>query len=224
MTDGQTAETPPGTPSRRALGAMESAVRRAREGQGGLPPAPPPPTPAPTPPRRPQDGDLADQGLAREPAPRRSDRWLLASVVVASVLVIAAAAALAVSLSRNPQTAAHPPTRAAAGKKGGGTSGTTTTTTTSPTSTPVGPAGVPVISSLTPSSGTAGETIRVTGANFISSNGQIVATFNGQAAPTSCPAQNTCTVTVPPQSGPSSAQVSITTAGGTSNPVTFTYG
>jgi len=82
---------------------------------------------------------------------------------------------------------------------------------------------VPVISSITPSSGSAGERIQITGANLLSSNGQIVATFNGQAAPTSCPAQNTCTVTVPPQSGSSSAQVSITTASGTSNAVTFTY-
>ena len=59
--------------------------------------------------------------------------------------------------------------------------------------------------------------------NFLSSSGQIVATFNGQVAPTSCPAQNTCTVTVPPSTSPS-AQVVITTARGTSNAVTFTYG
>jgi hypothetical protein len=49
-----------------------------------------------------------------------------------------------------------------------------------------------------------------------------VATFNGQVAPTSCPAQNTCTVTVPTSSAPS-AQVVITTAGGESNAQTFTY-
>ena len=53
--------------------------------------------------------------------------------------------------------------------------------------------GPPVISSLSPSSGTAGQGIQVAGANFLSANGQIVATFNGQVAPTSCPAQNTCT-------------------------------
>ncbi len=57
----------------------------------------------------------------------------------------------------------------------------------------------------------------------MSSSGQIVATFNGQVAPTSCPAQNTCSVTVPPSSGSQTAQVTITTAGGTSNSVTFTY-
>jgi hypothetical protein len=65
----------------------------------------------------------------------------------------------------------------------------------------------------------------VAGANFMSSDGQIVATFNGQVAPTSCPAQNTCSITVPPPSpGARSAQVMITTAGGISNAVTFTYG
>ena len=83
---------------------------------------------------------------------------------------------------------------------------------------------MPVISSLSPSSGSAGESIQVAGTNFISSDGKIVATFNGQVAPTSCPAPDTCAVTVPPQSGSPSAQVSITTASGTSNAVTFTYG
>lgn len=61
------------------------------------------------------------------------------------------------------------------------------------------------------------------GANFLSTSGQIVATFNGQVAPTSCPAQNTCMVTVPLMTGSSSAQVVITTANGASNPETFTY-
>ena len=76
----------------------------------------------------------------------------------------------------------------------------------------VAPAGPPVISSLSPASGAAGQTVMVSGANFLSTSGQIVATFNGQVAPTSCPAQNTCTVTVPSSTAPS-AQVVITTAG-----------
>ncbi len=223
MTDGQGAETPPGTPSRRALGAMESAVRRARAAQGALPP-PPRPTPAPDPPRQPPAVDPTDQGPAPQPAPRRPDRWLLASVVAASVLVVVAAAALAVTMSRNSQPGAPAPSRAAAPQARSAPRSGTAGTTTSSTTTPVGPAGVPVIGSLTPSSGSAGERIQVAGANFLSSDGQIVATFNGQVAPTSCPAPNTCTVTVPPQSGSSSAQVSITTSGGTSNTVTFTYG
>ncbi len=81
-----------------------------------------------------------------------------------------------------------------------------------------------MISALSPSSGAAGESVQVAGSNFLSSNGHIVATFNGQVASTSCPAQNTCTVTVPPSTGSPSAQVTITTASGTSNAVTFTYG
>ena len=81
-----------------------------------------------------------------------------------------------------------------------------------------------MISALSPSSGAAGQGIEVAGANFLSADGQIVATFNGQVASTSCPAQNTCSVTVPPMSGGQSAQVVITTPSGTSNPVTFTYG
>jgi hypothetical protein len=80
-----------------------------------------------------------------------------------------------------------------------------------------------VISVLSPASGPAGEGIQVAGANFLSSNGQIVASFNGEVAPTSCPAQDVCTVTVPPITGSTAAQVTITTAGGTSNAVTFTY-
>ncbi len=83
--------------------------------------------------------------------------------------------------------------------------------------------GPPVISSLSPASGQVGQAVVVAGSNFLSSSGQIVATFNGQVAPTSCPAPNTCDVTVPP-SATASAQVVITTAGGISNAVTFTYG
>ena len=49
MADERTAEPPPGTPGQRALGAMESAVRRARESAGAprSPLPPPPEDPAP---------------------------------------------------------------------------------------------------------------------------------------------------------------------------------
>jgi hypothetical protein len=80
-----------------------------------------------------------------------------------------------------------------------------------------------VIALLSPASGGAGDGIQVAGTNFLSSDGQIVASFNGQVAPTSCPAQNVCTVTVPSLAGSTAARVTITTAGGTSNAVTFTY-
>lgn len=81
-----------------------------------------------------------------------------------------------------------------------------------------------MIAALTPANGVAGQGIEIAGANFLSSSGQIVATFNGHVVPTSCPAQSTCTVTVPTLPGVNSAQVVITTSAGPSNPATFTYG
>jgi hypothetical protein len=245
MTNGQAAEPPPGTPSRRALGAMEIAVRRAREAHGDTPPVEPRPSaPAPAPARPPRSPGpvTAERGAGQDGTRRRSERWLTASVAFLAVLVGAAAIALVVSLHTGPRLAAPPsssvttaPSHAGAspssshteaGLAGGrpGASATSTTTTTSSTTVPVAADGPPVISSLTPSSGSAGVGIVVAGANFLSSDGQIVATFNGQVAPTSCPVQDSCTVTVPPpSSGSTSALVTITTPSGTSNTMTFTY-
>ncbi len=240
MTDGPTVEPPPGRPSSRALGAMESAVRRAREATGAATPPSVPPAPAPRPPEA-EEPSPAGATSARQP-----DRWLATTIVVVAGLVVAGAIALAFSLGTNgngPQTAS-PPTTAAAGATHAGTaptghpstasgspsgSGTTSTpsstsSTTTTTIVPATPGAAPVISSLSPPSGTAGTAIQVTGANFLSSDGHIVATFNGQVAPTSCADQSTCTITVPPSTGSSSAQVTITTASGTSNAITFTYG
>lgn len=239
MTGGQAHETPQGMPGRRALGAMESAVLRARAAQGGLPPpSPPRPSPAPNL-HRARQGTVPPRSGANDDDPARPDRWLITSVVVVGTLVAAAAVALAVSLTGGgapttplPSTA-PPPNHAGAAPapgqsqakgrhKPGGTSGTSTNTSTT-TPTAAAPGGPPVISSLTPSSGSAGQSVQVVGANFLSSSGQIVATFNGQVAPTSCPAQNTCTVTVPPSPGAATVQVTITTASGTSNAVKFIY-
>jgi hypothetical protein len=64
----------------------------------------------------------------------------------------------------------------------------------------------------------------ISGANLISSDGQILARFNGQAAPTRCPTQTSCNVTVPTISGAaSSVTVTVTTAQGTSNSLAFSY-
>ena len=226
MPDERTAETPPGTPGQRALGAMESAVRRARESAGAPPLSRPPPE------------DRHPPGPTGETAPpARPDRWLIGTVAVVAVLVVAAAIALIVSSSSStapPSPAAAPsgqaptaPTHSpSTGPRNGAAPATTPTTSTPTPSTTttvaVAPAGPPVISSLSPASGSAGQSVMVSGANFLSTSGQIVATFNGQVAPTSCPAQNTCTVTVPSSNAPS-AQVVITTAGGASNAETFTY-
>ncbi|HEX4163821.1 MAG TPA: IPT/TIG domain-containing protein [Acidimicrobiales bacterium] len=251
MSDKTVGERPPGAPSQRALGAMESAVRRAREragvatGSGPMqqdtqpisitsldedPPTPPvPPWSGPQPPWA---GPPSAPGRTGESA--RREHWLTISVAVVAVLVVTAGIALAVAAGSDggqqgaappPSTAvstAHPRTPPAAHRAAPGhhSGRPRTTTSTAPPATPGGP---PVIASLSPARGTAGQGIQIAGSNFLSSSGQIVASFNGQVAPTNCPASNTCTVTVPPMSGSSSAQVTITTASGTSNAVTFSY-
>lgn len=229
MTDGPAttprgAQPPAGTPSARALGAMESAVRRVRASNtvtSADAPTPPDPYRPPAPPGRPD-------GVWTRWTGGRSDRWLVVAVAVAALAVVVLAVALVVSLQGGGARVATPPVSTVATTGGGHhpttrqTPATSTSTTTSTTiaATPGGP---PVIDSLSPSSGAAGQTVTITGANFLSSDGHIVATFNGQVAPTSCPAQTTCTVTVPPANGARSAQVTVTTAGGASNPVPFTY-
>jgi hypothetical protein len=268
MTEVPASEPPQGTPGRRALGAMESAVRRVRESAGEPPVLPSTSAPRPTedpgqaaPP--PPDRPKASPGPVEAPfageTPRRTseagspwwdrrgERWLAGAVIAVAVLVVAAGIALAASLSGNSSLSPNPVTVAAPtvphdhGQGGkstrhgtthpstapstSGTSGTSAppAPSTSTTSTlPAVPGAPPVIAALNPASGGPGQAIQVAGANFLSTSGHIVATFNGQVAPTSCPAQNTCMVTVPQMAGPS-AQVVITTASGTSNSVMFTY-
>jgi hypothetical protein len=83
----------------------------------------------------------------------------------------------------------------------------------------------PFLSSLSPSTGAAGQSVTVTGTNFLSADGQIVARFGGQVTSTSCPDETSCTVTVPALSGsPRSVKVTITTESGTSNTLNFRYG
>jgi hypothetical protein len=66
--------------------------------------------------------------------------------------------------------------------------------------------------------------VTVSGTDFLSADGEIVAHFGGQAAATSCPSQTLCLVTVPPLSGsPRVVTVSITTEAGTSRTLTFDY-
>lgn len=86
------------------------------------------------------------------------------------------------------------------------------------------PAGGPQISSISPGSGAAGQSIVLSGTGLFSSSGVVTAYFGGMAAPTSCPSQSSCTVTVP-DLGPSPSPVAVTlvTSSGRSNPVTFSY-
>jgi IPT/TIG domain len=101
------------------------------------------------------------------------------------------------------------------------TSGTATTVPAPPPT----PGGPPVLASLQPSSGTAGQSVVVSGSGFLSASGHIGATVGGQTASVSCPDQTTCTVTIPPQvATAATAPVVIVTDGGSSNPLTFTLG
>ena len=65
----------------------------------------------------------------------------------------------------------------------------------------------------------------ISGAKLMSADGQVLTRFNGAAAPTRCQTQTSCTVTVPSMgAAPSSVTVTVTTAAGTSNALTFSYG
>lgn len=98
----------------------------------------------------------------------------------------------------------------------------TTSTTASPAPSAGGP---PAIISLTPVTGGPGTPVTVTGSGFLSADGSIVAHVDGQVAPTSCPDQTTCTVTVPSlPGGPGTVPVTVTTDAGTSAPASFSYG
>lgn len=227
----------PTSPGPRALDAMEHAVRRARESAGDpVGPTPPHGVDAPT---ALHDTLQPEGGPKRRPTRRiPAERWLVFAVAVAALLVVGGAGGLAVALTNGsgPGQVAAPPirtptnlhaSRPAHGKahaKGPAVSPQTGATTT--TSAPVVITGTaPVISSLSPASGNTGQTVQISGGNFLSTNGQIVASFGGTAASTDCPTQSTCTVTVPTGLAPSaSVPVTITTAQGVSNTVTFTFG
>jgi hypothetical protein len=84
---------------------------------------------------------------------------------------------------------------------------------------------LPVIDGLSPSSGGTGQVITVSGANFMSADGQVIARVDGQVAPTDCPSQTDCTVSMPALVGvaPGPVQVTVTTGAGTSSPASFDY-
>jgi hypothetical protein len=247
----RTGDARPVSPGAKALGAMEIAARRARESRD-VDTAPDPRTPTSfeqttarsepegTDPHAsaPSDADMAPPKRSISTVP--PERWLAVAVGVAALLVVIAAVALAVSLSTSGSSpgrvaAGHTGTTTHAGATGNRAAGGAGANSSSAPSVPQSttstlpslgtPGGAPVISSLSPSSGSSGQTLQVAGSNFLSSDGQIVATFAGQVAPTSCPSQTMCSVTVPPSSAPPGpVSVTITTSAGTSNAVTFTYG
>ncbi len=221
--------------SPRALGAMAEAARRSREGAVGT-------GPETTHRRR---SPRTDPHPAAPPAPpveearSNRERRLKASVTLVAAALVVAAVSLGVSAVAH--DGSGPKQRSA--RTGTGvtlpttprstptmttplSTGTPPTTGTSPTTTapPQASGSGPVLSALSPSSGSAGQSVVVVGMGFVSSDGNVLATFDGQVAPTVCPIQTSCTVTVPAMSDPPpTVPVTITTASGTSNALTFAY-
>jgi hypothetical protein len=174
-------------------------------------------------------------------AGERRLRWAIGLTAVLLVVVVAAmvgtrsgaggqASGRTTSTSAGPGAPptrpSTPPTKPGTVSAGGSSGAGTTSSTSTPTSTPPAePGGSPVLSTVEPSTGYAGESVAVTGSNFLSSSGQITADVDGQVAPVTCPDQQTCTVVIPADPGATaSVPVTITTDSGTSNALIFTYG
>jgi hypothetical protein len=187
------------------------------------------PTPAPTrvyPPVT--ESSLRAEKTGYE-APRRrpTTQSPIVLAVVAIGAVVVALAAVVIVLNTASRTPSSTPSPTAAGVAPGHPSipsGSTTAPTTTVPRTPVA-GSAPEITALTPSSGTAGQSVVISGSGLFSSDGHVQTFFGGQQAPTSCPSQSSCTVIVPVLSGPArGVPVTVTTETGTSNAVSFYYG
>ena len=94
-------------------------------------------------------------------------------------------------------------------------------TTTSP---PAPAGGGPTLSAISPDLASPGQTVTIKGDGLVSSDNVIVAMFGAETAPTHCPTQQQCVVTVPPPPpGSPSVPVEVRTSTGMSNAVTFHY-
>jgi hypothetical protein len=208
---------PPPAPKRRLLGrrstpAVDDAAVLVRPPvrERTEPPAGRAPIEGARPDRRPSVRPPA----GRVPRRQRAPRWMVFAV---PVLVAIVAVIVVASVSSNhgaipPPPPSHPTT----------TSTSTTTTSTSTTTTLPIKSTVPVLSALSPSSGTAGGELTISGSGFQSSDGRIIVRFNGAGTLTSCPSVNECVARIP--AGTGTAQVDVVTAAGKSNVLTFTYG
>ncbi len=87
----------------------------------------------------------------------------------------------------------------------------------SPTAIPI----PPTINSISPSSGTAGASVTITGTNFNAAAASNTVTFNGTAAVVTAATTTSLTVTVP--AGGATGSVSVTNSNGTANGPVFTY-
>ena len=154
---------------------------------------------------------------------RRNRRWWVAALWVLGTAVLAlAAVTVGVSLHNTGRGGA---TTAGSASGNGATASPPHAGTTSPSTTGApGTPGGPTITSLTPNEGAAGQTVVIAGSGLMSSDGQVVARFGGVVAPTSCPSVSSCTATAPPApAGTAQVPVTVSTAGGTSNSLSFTY-
>ena len=149
--------------------------------------------------------------LERVRAARREQRlWVAGLFGLGVVVVVLAGVTIGVSVTHN-------------------SGGRSATSTSSPSSrsgtTTTGPSGPgPHITSLSPSQGPAGQSVSITGTNLVSANGQVLAKFGGQVAPTSCSSATTCSATAPSSpSGSNHVPVTVTTSAGTSNSLNYTY-
>ena len=181
-------------------------------------------------------GLYGDRPSGKRTRQDRRERHLLRSAEVLAVALLVAFTALLVSHSAPGNLGASP--SRGTGIRGDTDSSVPKTQSRGPRSTPgpsapsvtepnapAGGVAPPELSSLTPPEGSSGQTVTVSGANLFSADGQILTRFGGQTAPTSCPTQTSCMVTVPANASPSSSvPVTITTDSGTSNSLIFVYG
>jgi hypothetical protein len=237
-------------PDERALQALATAVQRAREASGATSSVA---RPARSDARVGSSSLAQALHPKRYNVRRRASRRLLARVLAAVAIVALLGTAIVAlvladhSGSSRDSAGAHGGSRATTSSEAAASTSTTsttqplrtstTTTTAPPAPTTTVPAPVtttvpptvvvgspPQLLSVSPSGGAAGTVVVVRGANFFSPNGLVLARFDGHPAPTDCPSQRSCTVTVPTiVAAPSTVSLTITTASGTSNALRFLY-
>jgi hypothetical protein len=228
------------------LGKIRTGGSSVETDAPGPPGAPGEPGRAPLPVQRPvaaaagpsHGAEAGAASAAAAPLPRtRQEQWerrLFASVLTLAFLVLLAGIALAFTLGTEQSGVPAAPTTASAhsgqaaspvpGRAHRPRARRVTRRAASSASLPDLGGTTPVVTSLSPSKGGPGQAVTVSGAHFMSADGQIVAEFAGVAAATDCPVQTSCTVVVPTLPGaPRSVRLTITSEAGTSSGVAFTY-
>lgn len=148
----------------------------------------------------------------------------IAFVIVAVLAAGAIAAIVATGSSgpaaRPPRThgSARPKRRLIPPASGGAVSSSSSTTTSTTTLSARGQP--PRLLAIEPDTGAPGETLTLVGSGIESPNGRVVAYFGDEPAPTSCPTEARCTVTVP-TAAHGTVAVRIETEFGRSNAITF---